>query len=198
MKSFLKGFCGVVIVGIVVASLLTFIFRVAERPSGVKRMMGALLQAGDVLQPEAQKKSPEELREEALARSSDIRGLYMTADVANDQGVGATRLRNYIIELAKTTEINGIVIDVKEVCGPDYNQKHLKKLLDELHRNNIWAIARIVVFKDASQINAHTEWYLKRTSPKKVSDQCANKKYLRSPALLINRPSGLYYRDGLI
>ncbi len=179
MRSFLKGFFGVVIAGMVVTGLLTFVFRASEKPFGAKRMMGALLQVGDLLQPKTLEKTPEELREDALTRSSDIRGLYMTADVANDQDAGATRLRNHIIGLAKTTEINGIVIDVKEVCGPDYNVKNLKVLLDTLHREHIWAIARIAVFKDASQINAHPEWYLKRASPKKVSDQCANKKYLR-------------------
>jgi len=195
MKSFLKGFFGVVAAGIIAAALLTFISRGSEKPTGVKRMMGALLQAGDSLRSEAQEKSPEELREEALKRSSEIKGLYMTVDVANDQGAGAVRLRNHIIGLAKTTEINGIVIDVKEVCGPDYNLKHLKKLLDELHRNDIWAIARIVVFKDASEIHAHPEWYLKRASPKKVFDQCANKKHLRSPASSIRHPASILWQD---
>lgn len=180
MRSFLKGFFGVVIAGIVAAGLLTFVSRGAEKPSGAMRMMGALLQAGNLLQQEAQEKSPEELYQDALKRSSEIKGLYVTADVANDQGAGAARLRNRIIGLAKTTEINGMVIDVKEVCGPDYIPTHLKMLLDTLHQNHIWAIARIVTFKDASQINAHPEWYLKRAAPKKVFDQCANRKYLRA------------------
>ncbi|MBI3442391.1 MAG: hypothetical protein HY007_01330 [Candidatus Sungbacteria bacterium] len=195
MRSFLKGFFGVVITGMVAASLLTFTSRGAEKSSGVKRMMGTLLQAGDLLQPEAQEKSPEELYHEALRRSSDVKGLYMTADVANDQGAGATRLRNHIIGLAKTTEINGIVIDVKEVCGPDYVPTYLKVLLDTLHQNHIWAIARIVVFKDAAQIYAHSEWYLKRASPKTIADQCANRKYLRSPSSVLQPPSSILWQD---
>lgn len=124
-------------------------------------------------------KSPEEMRADALEKSREIKGLYMTADVANDQGAGATRLRNHIIGLATSTEINGIVIDVKEVCGADYSGKNLSKLLDELHKEDIWVIARITAFKDASQIYAHPEWYLKRGSPKLVVDQCAGRKYLR-------------------
>ncbi len=128
-------------------------------------------------------KSKEELIAEALEKSKDIRGLYMTADVANDQGRGGTRLRNNIIRLAEQTEINGIVIDVKEVCGPDYNESALKSLLDELHKKNIWAIGRMVAFKDASQIDAHPEWYLKRETPKKIPNEgCVYKQHLRAKA----------------
>lgn len=140
---------------------------------------------GAAEQAVAPKKTTEELIAEALDKSSNIRGLYMTADVANDQGGGATRLRNNLVRLADTSEINGLVIDVKEVCGPDYDEKNLKKLLDELHQKNIWAIARIVVFKDASQIEVHPEWYLKRPSHKRVGDQCVHEHHL-----LVKNPNG--------
>lgn len=131
-------------------------------------------------------KSVEELEREAQEKSSRIKGLYMTADVANDQGVGGTRLRKKIMDLIDTTEINGVVIDVKEVCGPDYSPEYLKKLLDELHKKNIWAIARIVVFKDASQIEVHPEWYLTRVSLGPAADECFRKKYLR-----VKNPAGV-------
>lgn len=133
--------------------------------------------------PEARqiiKKTKEELVVEALEKSRAIKGLYMTADVAGDSGAGATRLRQHIVQLAETTEINGIVIDVKEVCGPDVRAEHIQRLITELHQKNIWAIARIVVFKDASQIYMHPEWYLHRTAYKSVVDECAKKKYLRA------------------
>lgn len=125
-------------------------------------------------------KTLEERIQEARERSKEIKGLYMTADVANDQGVGATRLRNSIISLAETTEINGIVIDVKEVCGIDYNEMALKKLLEELATKNIWAIARIVVMSDSSEIEVHPEWYLTRKTHIPVGGACANKKYLHA------------------
>lgn len=179
MKDFLKGFLGVMIAGLVLAGLAFAISGGTQGQSGAGQTFGSLLRAEGLTQEKVLEKSPEELRDDALARSSEIKGLYMTADVANDQGAGATRLRNRIIGLAKTTEINGMVIDVKEVCGPDYHRAHLKALLDTLHRDHIWAIGRIVTFKDASQIYAHPEWYLKQKSPKKVFDQCANRKYLR-------------------
>ena len=132
---------------------------------------------------------------DAYDRSSNIKGLYMTADVANDAGAPATRLRESIIHLAQTTEINGIVIDVKEVCGPDYNEKHLQALLQELHEKNIWAIARIVSFKDASQINAHPDWYLTRSNYKSARDECVRKSYLRATAPDGQKSSANFWRD---
>lgn len=128
--------------------------------------------------PVVPQKSVEERIADAREKSSRIKGLYMTADVANDPGAGARGLRKKIIGLAETTEINGIVIDVKEVCGPDYDEGALKQLIEELHQKSIWAIARIVLFKDASQIKVHPEWYLTRASPIAVGDSCARKHYL--------------------
>ena len=140
-------------------------------------------------------KTIEERIQEAREKSSDIKGVYMTAGVANDAGAGATRLRNEIIRIADTTEINGIVIDVKEVCGPEYDQQRLKKLIDELHAKHIWAIARIVVFKDVSQINVHPAWYLKRAARKAVSDQCANKLHLRAKNPDSSKSDAVFWRD---
>lgn len=142
-----------------------------------------------------EEKTMEERIREAQEKSSRIKGLYMTADVANDQGVGATRLRNEIINLADTTEINSIVIDTKEVCGPDYDEGHLKELIQELRKKNIWAIGRVTVFKDASQIDVHPEWYLKRSTSKASPDECSRKRYLR-----VKNPEGksssiMFWRD---
>lgn len=136
-----------------------------------------------------------ELIQEAQEKSSQIKGLYMTADVANDQGVGGTRLRKKILDLVDSTEVNGVVIDVKEVCGPDYNPEYLAKLLDELREKNIWTIARIVVFKDASQIEVYPEWYLTRTSVKPVADECFRKKYLRAKNPGGQNPGVILWQD---
>lgn len=115
--------------------------------------------------PLVPKKTPEELLEEARRRSGNAKGVYMTANVAYSESPGATRLRNEILGLVESTEINALVIDVKEGCGPDYNEENLKKLLVTLQKKDVWTIARIVVFKDASQINLHPEWYVARNTP---------------------------------
>jgi hypothetical protein len=116
---------------------------------------------------------------EAQEKSARIKGVYMTAEVASDGGAAATRIRNGLIHLAETTEVNAIVIDVKEVCGPEYSETRMKQLIDELHAKNIWAIARIVAFKDSSQIYTHPEWYLHRATYRPVTDDCGKKIYLR-------------------
>ena len=202
MKDFMKGFgvvalAGGLLIGVLVLSPL---ISSLVRRSGVPMLSGRRGAA----ETAAPKKTTAELIAEAHARSQNVKALYMTADVANDQGAGATRLRDHLIALADTTEINALVIDVKEVCGPEYDADNLKKLLDELHQKNIWAIGRIVAFKDASQILAHPEWYLTRKIPKAVKESaCARKQHLVvqshdapvSGALLWRDNNGGYWMD---
>jgi len=145
-------------------------------------------------------KTAAELRAEALDRSAHIKGLYISADVASGAGSGPERLRNYLLGIATSSEINGFVIDVKEVCGPDYDEERIRRLLAILKENNIWAIARIVVFKDHSQIEVHPEWYLSRKSPLAVGNECWNKRHLRAkgnktPVSSLDPPAHYFWRD---
>ena len=177
MKAFLKGFVIAASVGVVILGVL-FAWPYVGAYFRTAHSLGAPAMAP------VRQKTKEELIAEALQKSSNIKALYMTADVANDPGRGASALRDHIIGLAKSTEINGMVIDVKETCGPDYSEARLKVLLEELHKNNIWAIARIVTFKDASEREVHPEWYLSRRAPKPAPDGCPNKHHLvaKTPA----------------
>ena len=172
MPRFFVGFGGALVLGGLLAA--SFLW-VADQYRGSLALSTLIAPAIDVLK---NKKTPEELLTEALEKSKNIRGLYMTADVAIDPGAGATRLRNHLVGLATSTEINGFVIDVKEVCGPDYNEERLREFVRDLKEKEIWTIARIVVFKDASQIKVHPEWYLKRNTPIAVGNECWNKRHL--------------------
>lgn len=163
---------------------------VIHPPAEFSTVIGAL-----ETEREKPQKTPEERIREAEEKSQQIKALYMTADVANDPGAGATRLRNEIIATAEETEINGIVIDVKEVCGPDYDAERLGALLNGLREKNIWAIARIVVFKDGSQIYSHPDWYLTRANPKPAPDECSRKKHLRLPPTTDHQPPTTFWRD---
>lgn len=84
------------------------------------------------------------------------KGLYLTATSAGE------RLKHYI-DIANTTEINSYVIDFKDddgwVCfdskvplAKEINaidvRYNAEKVVKELHDNNVYAIARIVCFKD--------------------------------------------------
>lgn len=133
-------------------------------------------EAGVLERPAERQKTREELIAEALEKSSRIRALYMTDSIANY----ALKRRAELVSLAEKTSINAFVIDVKEVCGPEYDDKRLREFLAELKQKNIWPIARIVVVKDASQIEVRPEWYLKRKSDKAVGNECWNKKNLRA------------------
>ena len=97
------------------------------------------------------------------------KGLYLTASSAG------ARLDHYI-ELANTTEINSYVIDVKNDYGiVSYDSKvplaseigAIEKLYDvdnlikKLHDNNIYAIARIVCFKDPILAKSKPEMAIK-------------------------------------
>lgn len=96
-----------------------------------------------------------------------VKTIYMTSCVA-----GTTDFRNRLIALARETEINSIIIDIKDysgtisfspesvawkpawdaaVCGtPD-----MRGLVQTLHDNNIYAIARITVFQDPLYAKKH-------------------------------------------
>lgn len=175
MKDFLKGFGVAAFAGGLLIGVFFFSPFFASFMSGG----GAPFPSGRRAAPGAVPgKTTAQLVADARDRSQNVKALYMSADVANDLGRGATVLREHIIALAEHTEINGMVIDVKEVCGPDYNEARLKKLLRELREKNIWVIARIVVFKDASQREAHPEWYLTRRRAKAAPDGCPNKHHL--------------------
>ncbi|WHH58661.1 putative glycoside hydrolase [Petroclostridium sp. X23] len=97
------------------------------------------------------------------------KGLYLTATSAG------VRLQHYI-DLANTTEINSYVIDVKNdygnVCydssvplakeiGAIDVRYDIDKVIKELHDNDIYAIARIVSFKDPVLAKSNPEFAIK-------------------------------------
>ncbi len=97
---------------------------------------------------------------------SAVRGLYFNPQLSNTPEAVA----NYI-QIAKTTEVNAVVIDVKEnvvyfdTANPVFKQANmvlpildLPWLINEFHANGIYVIARIVVFKDSPVAEAHPEY----------------------------------------
>ncbi len=94
-----------------------------------------------------------------LKTPSSVRAIYMSSWVA-----GTPTLRNKLIKIIDETEINAVVIDVKDSTGAvsfQMDDPYLKKinpfqnrisdingLIDLLHKKNIYVIARIAVFQD--------------------------------------------------
>jgi hypothetical protein len=101
-----------------------------------------------------------------------IRGFYINAYAAGSR----TRLPQ-LLKIADETEINAFVVDVKDEKGIRYHTdlplqhsleqpgevtiRDLKALVDTMHAHHLYAIARIVVFKDPILSKAKPEWSVK-------------------------------------
>lgn len=106
---------------------------------------------------------------------SRVKAIYMTNWVA-----GNKRLRNPLIKMADETEINSIVIDIKDYTGRiafevsdpllkaygAYENRipDVKELIEELHNKNIYVIGRISVFQDHYMVGKRPELAVKRKS----------------------------------
>lgn len=112
-----------------------------------------------------------------IQRPAVIRGLYVSRWAALGKRM------HELIDVAKRTEVNALVIDVKDDRGyvlyrssvplahkigadtvAPMPAKRLRALLDTMHANGIYPIARIVVAKDPTLANAKREWAVKRKS----------------------------------
>jgi hypothetical protein len=104
-----------------------------------------------------------------------IRALYVNRFAM----LKSTRLR-HLIDLADSTEINALVIDMKDEFGLCYNSENpsfarnaggenkisvtrLRATLDTLRAHGILPIARLVVFKDSTTARLNPQWTIKRT-----------------------------------
>jgi len=91
-----------------------------------------------------------------VKKPMEVRGIYVSSYTA-----GSPKRMDKIVQLIKETELNGIVIDIKDswgrvVMGEDLNLT-IKKLRDE----KIYTIARIVVFQDPELAKIRTDLALR-------------------------------------
>ncbi len=121
------------------------------------------------------KDSIEKARIVRVPTPDTLRGLYINRWASLGQKM------NQMIEVAKTTEVNAFVMDVKDdrgfvlykskvplanQIGADTNSvmshRKLRAILDTMAAHNIYPIARIVVAKDPLLATAKHEWAIKR------------------------------------
>ncbi|MHB0978219.1 MAG: putative glycoside hydrolase [Minisyncoccota bacterium] len=102
-----------------------------------------------------------------------VKGIYITACVA-----GTPSWRDNLKKLIETTELNSVVIDIKDYSGtisfldPDFPQENvsgcrvadMKEFVAELHKSNIYVIGRITVFQDPFYTKLHPELAVKKKS----------------------------------
>ncbi len=113
---------------------------------------------------------------ELMKQRVKVKGIYMTGNT-----VGYQERFNKLIDLIKTTEINAVVIDVKddeglmtyssnlpdvEFTGANKNVriKDINAVMKVLRENNIYSIARIVTFKDRRAGDKYANLAVKDTS----------------------------------
>ncbi len=96
----------------------------------------------------------------AKEKSRQVKGLYINEFVANSQSPAAFNARQTIKDLLDETELNGVVIDVKEAYGLNLPDS-LKELINEFHQKDIWVVARICAFRDSSLVEESPDLYLK-------------------------------------
>ena len=101
-----------------------------------------------------------------------VRGLYV-----NRWAVQSRKRMRQLIDLADRTEVNALVLDMKDEFGLNYVSRNpafaknagsagkvhdLKALLDTLKAHQIVAIARIVVFKDSVTARVNPAWTIRQ------------------------------------
>lgn len=108
-----------------------------------------------------------------------LKAIYMTACIA-----GSKKLRKNLIDLVKETELNSLIIDIKDFTGtisfktdnPEFADSLQKtcpvsdmpELIKELHESGIYVIGRITVFQDLSMAKRHPELAVKTNSNRSV------------------------------
>ncbi len=104
-----------------------------------------------------------------------VRALYMSGWVA-----GSETFRNSLIKLVDDTELNAVVIDVKDSTGrvsfatdnseiqkigsSENRIKNIRALTALLHSKNIYVIGRISTFQDPYLTKLKPEWAIKKVS----------------------------------
>jgi len=96
-----------------------------------------------------------------VSTPDSVKGIYMTSWIASSK-----ELREKLVKIADETEINTIVIDIKDYSGKliypiennptlkafgseEVRVRDLKEFIQELHKKNIYVVGRVAVFQDA-------------------------------------------------
>jgi len=114
-----------------------------------------------------------------IATPEPVKAIYMTSCVA-----ATPSIRARLVKLAEETEINSIVIDIKDYSGtvsfiPDDSNfagndaggciaSGMKEFIGALHDKNIYVIGRITVFQDSFYSKLHPELAIKKASDQSV------------------------------
>jgi hypothetical protein len=109
-----------------------------------------------------------------LERPKNLKAIYMSQCV-----VGTPHLRDSLVRFVEDTELNSVVIDIKDYSGkiafPTDNKllsqsanggcgaRDMGKFIETLHKKDIYAIGRITVFQDPLYADLHPEQAVQKT-----------------------------------
>jgi hypothetical protein len=106
---------------------------------------------------------------------SSVKAVYMTSFAAGNE-----KFRKELFDLIDNTEINSVVIDVKDYTGrisfpvddpyllaigsAEKRIPDIKEFITKLHEKDVYVIARISAFQDSFLVKSHPEWAVKTNS----------------------------------
>lgn len=105
-----------------------------------------------------------------------VKGIYMTSWVASSK-----ELRNGLVKLVEDTELNTLIIDIKDYSGKivfsiennhklkafgseEVRVKDMKEFIENLHQKNIYVIGRVAVFQDEYFVKHRPDLAVKNAS----------------------------------
>jgi len=114
-----------------------------------------------------------------LATPTAVKAIYMSQCVS-----GTPSMRDNLVNLIDATELNAVIIDVKDYTGKIAFQtdnpilkdsvsdacgaRDMKEFVEKLHDKNIYVIARVTVFQDPFYTKLHPETAVKKLSNKET------------------------------
>lgn len=125
------------------------------------------VQTGKVVTKQTVKKKEVKKEVRHLKTPESLKAVYMSACYA-----ATPSLRDKLVKLVDDTELNSIIIDVKDYTGTiSYDSNSLgtgckvsdmEDFLESLHEKDIYTIARVTVFQDPLYTKLHPELAVKR------------------------------------
>ena len=119
----------------------------STNPFKIETLLGSkTVKADEEIKPEENKATSTVRIVTHIKTPEHVKAIYMSSWVA-----GSPSFRDKLVKIVDDTEINAIVIDVKDNTGViswDGRVRDLNEFIDELHAKNIYLIARVAAFQD--------------------------------------------------
>lgn len=154
--------------------LAGFFFSKANGKTSPEPTMEVVTQKASVTQETSSPQAGSPEMQVRVRMPDTVKAVYLSS-----WGASSASLRRGVLDLARTSEVNAVVIDIKDYSGrvalhtddpvitetgsPQNRIPDLSQLLDMLGKEGIYRIGRVAVFQDPYMAKARPSWVLKRT-----------------------------------